>query len=107
VRSEAVLLGVKEDRNVIHTIIRRKANWIGDILHRNCLLKHIIEGGIEMARRQGRICKQLLDDFRETRGYRKLKEEAINHTVCRTGFGRVYGPLIRHTIEYRTNFSCS
>jgi hypothetical protein len=23
---------------------RRKANWIGHILRRNCLLKHIIEG---------------------------------------------------------------
>jgi hypothetical protein len=26
---------------------QRKANWIGHILHRNCLLKHLIEGKIE------------------------------------------------------------
>jgi len=25
----------------------KKANWIGHILHRNCLLKHIIKGKTE------------------------------------------------------------
>jgi hypothetical protein len=28
---------VKEERNIIHTVKRRKANWIGHILQRNCL----------------------------------------------------------------------
>jgi len=50
-----VLQRVKEERNILQTIIRRKANSIGHILHRNCLLKHIIEGKmderIEMAGR--------------------------------------------------------
>jgi hypothetical protein len=32
---------VKEERNIVHTIKRRKANWIGHILRRNCLLKHV------------------------------------------------------------------
>jgi hypothetical protein len=36
-----------EDRDILFTIQRRKAIWIGHILHRNCLLKHIIEGKIE------------------------------------------------------------
>jgi hypothetical protein len=35
-----VLQRVKE-RNILHTIKRRKANWIGHILHRNCLLRHV------------------------------------------------------------------
>jgi hypothetical protein len=35
---EAVLHGVKEERNILHTVRRRKANWIGHILRRNCLL---------------------------------------------------------------------
>jgi hypothetical protein len=43
---------VKENRNIIHTIKRRKANWIGHFLHRNRVLKHTVEGnvvrGIEM-----------------------------------------------------------
>ena len=34
---------------MLHTIKRRKANWIGHILLRNCLLKHSIEGKIETA----------------------------------------------------------
>jgi hypothetical protein len=33
---------VKEKRNNVNTIKRRKANWIGHILRRNCLLKHVI-----------------------------------------------------------------
>jgi hypothetical protein len=47
----------------------RKANWIGHILNRNCLLKHVIEGKIEkrleVTGTQGRRCKQLLDDLNE------------------------------------------
>jgi hypothetical protein len=52
---------------------------------RNCLLKHIIkgkrEGRIEVMARRGRIRKQLLDDFKETGGYCKLKEEALDRTL--------------------------
>ena len=58
VRNEEVLLTVNEQRNIAHEIIKRKANWIGHILRRNCLLKRIIEGKIkgemEVARRRGR-----------------------------------------------------
>jgi len=46
VRNE-VLHRVKEKRNILLTVRRRKANWIGHILRRNCLLKHVIEGKIE------------------------------------------------------------
>jgi hypothetical protein len=43
----------------------RKANWIGHILHRNCLLKHVIEGKTEgRIEVTGRRCKQLLDELR-------------------------------------------
>jgi hypothetical protein len=38
---------VKEDRNILLSIKRRKTNWIGHILRRNCLLKHVIEGKLE------------------------------------------------------------
>ena len=47
VRNEEVLHRVKEKRNILRTVMRRKANWIGHILRRNCLLKHSIEGKIE------------------------------------------------------------
>ena len=66
--------------------------WIGHILRRNCLLKHVIErkiqGRIEVTRRRGRRCKQLLDGLKEKRGYCKLEEEALDRTVCRTRFAK-------------------
>jgi len=43
VRNE-VLHRVKEQRNILQSIKRKKANWIGHILGTNCLLKHVIEG---------------------------------------------------------------
>jgi hypothetical protein len=47
VRYEDVLLRVKEQRNILHDILKRKANWIGHILRRNCLLQGVIEGKIK------------------------------------------------------------
>jgi hypothetical protein len=46
-RNEEVLLIVNEQRNILHEISKRKANWIGHILLRNCLLQQIIEGKIK------------------------------------------------------------
>jgi len=47
VRNEKVLLRVKEQRNILHEISKRKANWIVNILRRNCLLQRVIEGKIQ------------------------------------------------------------
>jgi hypothetical protein len=47
VRNKEVLLKVKEQRNIPHERSKRKANWIGHILHRNCLLQRVIEGKIK------------------------------------------------------------
>jgi hypothetical protein len=44
VRNEEVLLRVKEERNVLHTIKRKKVNRVGHILCKNCLLKQFIQG---------------------------------------------------------------
>jgi hypothetical protein len=102
VRNE-VLHRVKEEKNILHTIKRRKANRIGHMLRRNCLLKHVIEGKleerIEMTGRQGRRRKQLLDDLTEKRTYGKLKEDALDRSEWRTRFGRGYGPVVRQTTE--------
>jgi hypothetical protein len=38
-----VLFKLKEKRNSVHKIKRRKDNWIGHVLPRNCLLKHVTE----------------------------------------------------------------
>jgi hypothetical protein len=98
-----VLHTVKEERNIVHTIKRSKANWIGHILRRNCLLKHVIGGEIErrieVKGRRGRRRKQLLGYLKETRSYCKLKEDALDSTVWRTSFGRGYEPVVRQTTE--------
>jgi hypothetical protein len=47
VRNEEVLQRVKKERNILPTIRRRGNTWIGHILHRNCLVKHVLEGKIE------------------------------------------------------------
>ena len=42
-----VLLRVKEQVHILHEIRKRKANWIGHILHRNCLLQRVVEGKLK------------------------------------------------------------
>jgi hypothetical protein len=103
VRNEEVLLSVKEQRNILHEICKRKANWIGHILRRNCLLQRFIEGkiqgGIEVTGRQERRRRKLLDDIKERREYSHLKEEALDRTKWRARFGRDFGPVVRQTTK--------
>jgi len=104
VRNEEVLLRVNEQRNILHEIRKQKANWIGHILRRNCLLKQVIEGKIkgemEVARRWGRRLKKLLDDLKDRRGYSHLKEEALDRTMWRHHFGGGFGPVVRQITEW-------
>ena len=84
-RNEEVVLRVNKQRNILHEIRKRKANWIGHFLRRNCLLKQFIEGKIkaemEVTRRRGRRRKKLLDDLKDRRGYFHLKEKALDRTI--------------------------
>jgi hypothetical protein len=70
-----VLHKVQEERDILHTVKRRKTNGIGDILCENCILKVVIERKIEETGRRGRRSKQPLDDLAEK--YCKLREEAL------------------------------
>jgi len=54
-KKKDVLHRGKEERHSINKIKWRKANWIGHIWRRNCLLKHVTEGKIKELRRQRRI----------------------------------------------------
>jgi hypothetical protein len=47
IRNEEVLLRVKEQRNILHEIRKRRTNWIGRLLRRNCLLQQVIEGKVK------------------------------------------------------------
>jgi hypothetical protein len=97
------LLGVKEQRNILHERSKRKANWIGHISRRNCLLQQVIEGkikgGIEVTGRRGRRDRKLLDDLKERRGYSHLKEEALDRKMWTARFGSGFGPVVRQTAK--------
>jgi hypothetical protein len=96
-------LRVKEQRNILYEIRKRKANWIGHILRRNCILQQVtegkIQGRIEVTGRQGRRLRKLLDELKERVGYSHLKEEALDRTVWRARFGRGFGPVVRQTTK--------
>jgi hypothetical protein len=122
-RNEEICNGVNKERNIVYAMKRRKANWAGHILRRNCLLKHVVEGKIERkrgrrrrkqllndcplkhvveekveGRRRGRKrSKQLLDGVKEKRGYWNFEEEELDRTLWRTGFGRGYGSVLKQT----------
>jgi len=102
---EEVLLRVKEQRNIVHEISKLKANWIGHILRRNCLLQRVtegkIKGGIEVTGRRGRRRRKLLDVLKGRRGYSHLKEEALDRNMWRAGFGRGFGPVVRQTTKLK------
>jgi hypothetical protein len=90
VRNEEVLIRVSKPRNILHEIRKRKANLIGHILRRNCVLKEVIEGKIkgriEVTRRRGRRRKKLLDNLGDRRGYSNLKEEALDYLNVSVSF---------------------
>jgi hypothetical protein len=67
VRNEAVLLRVSEQRNIKHTVKRRKANWI-----RKHFIEGRIEGEIDVTVREGRRYKHLRGNLKKRRGERGL-----------------------------------
>jgi hypothetical protein len=59
-------LGRSCEKNILHKI-RLKAPWMGHVYLRNCTLKHINEGNIEVIGvEEGRRRKLLRDDRKET-----------------------------------------
>ena len=101
---------VEEQRNILHEISKRKANWMGHILRRNCLLQRVtegkIKGGIQVTGRRGRRRRKLLDDLKERRWYSHLKEEALDRTMWRNRFGGGFGPVVRQNTEWINLYTC-
>jgi hypothetical protein len=57
-------------------------------------------GGVVKERgRRGRRRRKLLDDLKERRECSHLKEEALDRTMWRAGFGRGFGPVVRQTTK--------
>ena len=94
-----MLLTVNEQRNILHEIRKRKGNWIGHILRRNCLLKQVIEGKIKGEMEVTRRRRKLLDDLEDRRGYSHLKQETLDCTMWRNRFGGGFGPVVRQNTE--------
>jgi hypothetical protein len=76
-------------------------------LHVNCFLLYVIEGKvggrIGLTGRRGRRRKKLQDDLNRRIGYWKMKEEAVDRTRRRPGFGRGYGPVVGWTTKWKNN----
>jgi hypothetical protein len=84
VGNEQVLYGVRETEN-IHTIKRRKANLIGHIFCKNCLLKHItevkIEGEVEVMGRKEKDVSSCWKTLRNERIMESEREGTTPHSV--------------------------
>jgi hypothetical protein len=84
VTNEQVIERIGEKRILLNNMLLRKANLIGHILRRNCLLRDAIEGQMTEVKGVGRRRRrtQLLDDLRNRR-YCELKEEAEDRKRCK------------------------
>jgi hypothetical protein len=100
--TEEVLRTFKEETDILYRV-QYKANWIGHSFHWNDIIEHAIERKIEesidVTGRRGRRCKQILDNPKVTRGYFKLKYEALARALWRDGQGRGYGPAVDKNTE--------
>ena len=77
----------------------RKVNCNGHIFSKKCILKQVIEERREGKRRRWRRPKHLLEDVKETRGYWRLKGNALERTLWRTHFGWGCFTFLRQTSD--------
>ena len=59
-----ILDRIGEKKTLLNNILRRKVNWIGHILRRNCLLDDVIEGQTTEVKGVGERRELLLDALR-------------------------------------------
>jgi hypothetical protein len=76
---------VKEKRNILHTTKRRKANWIGHFLCRNCRLEHVVKGKFEENKSDGKTKKKrqrLINGLKENKWILEIGRGSIrSHSV--------------------------
>ncbi|KAJ4440155.1 hypothetical protein ANN_08293 [Periplaneta americana] len=85
IRNEAVLERVGEERMMLKLIRKRKRNWLGHWLRRNCLLKDALEGMVNGRRVRGRRTFQMIDDIKIYGSYEETKRNAENRKDWRLG----------------------
>jgi hypothetical protein len=120
VRNGDVVQRTKERSSILHTAKRRKLTGFV-----RCCVETVFKTSyctedrrVEVMGRRGRRRKHLLEVLKEKKGYRKLKEEAPDRTLRRTGCGWLWvavggfgwlwvavggcggcGPVLRQTAE--------
>jgi hypothetical protein len=57
--------------------------------------------------RPGGRRRQLLDDFKERRGYSHPKEKFLDRNIWRARFGRSFGPVERQTTKLIKEWQCT
>jgi len=77
----------------------KTANWIGHIVHTNCLLKHVTGGKTEVTGRRERRRQQLLDDLKEVEDSGNWKRKYRSPSVG-SRFGRGHGPVVSHYVSH-------
>ena len=101
VKSKEELQRVREERQTLHTINRKKDNSIDHISLRYRLLKYNTEekteGKIKGTERRERRRKQLLDNLGGSIRYWKQQEEAADRTVWRTQQEKDFEPVVRQS----------
>ena len=65
-------------------------SYVETAFYNKLLKERYVKGQIEVTRRR----KKLLDDLKDRRGYCQLKEEALDRTMWRNGFGRGFAPVV-------------
>ncbi|KAJ4445703.1 hypothetical protein ANN_12388 [Periplaneta americana] len=81
--NEVVLERVSEERMMLKLIRKRKRNWLGHWLRRNCLLKDALEGIVNGRRVRGRRRYQMIDDIKKCGSYAETKRKAENRKYQR------------------------
>ncbi|KAI5715694.1 hypothetical protein M8J77_020891 [Diaphorina citri] len=76
IRNEEVLRRVEEERNIVKTIKKRKASWVGHILRRDCIQRKIMDIKFEGSRSRGRRKFGMLTDILRGRTYEQMKNDA-------------------------------
>ncbi|KAJ4440465.1 hypothetical protein ANN_08606 [Periplaneta americana] len=78
IRNEGLLERVDKERIMLKLMRKRKRNWLGHWLRRNCLLKDALEGMANGRRVWGRRRYQMIDDIKIYESYEETKKKAEN-----------------------------
>ena len=76
IKSAVVLKRVGEGRIMLELIKKRKRNWLGHWLRRNCLLKDALEGMVNGKKVRGRRRYQMIDNIMTNGLYEDTKRKA-------------------------------